>query len=103
MERIQLIANLYWNQRACIKLEHGLSDEIMIKRGVRQGCVLSQCLFNLYTEIIFRNITDFKGVTVGGVQINNLRYADNTVLVAKNEEDLQAVVDRINEAGKNST
>ena len=76
------------------------SDEIRIKRGVRQGCVLSPCLFNLYTDTIFRLIEDSKGVTIGGTQINNLRYADDTFMLTDSEEDLQNLVDKENKAGK---
>ena len=70
---IRLIVNLYWTQKAYLQLEQDLFGEIMIKRGVRQECVLSPCLFNLYTEIIFRHSADMEGVIVGGVNINNLR------------------------------
>ena len=97
---LKLIVNLYWTQRASIRLEKSLSDEIRIKRGVRQGCVLSPCLFNLYTETIFRHIEDSKGVTIGGTQINNLRYADDTVLLADSEENLQNMMNKVNEVGK---
>ena len=97
---IKLITNLYWTQKAYIQLEEELSDEIEIKRGVRQGCVLSPCLFNLYTEIIFRYVEQLRGVTVGGLNINNLRYADDTVLLADNEESLQSILNGVNEAGK---
>ena len=69
---LKLIVNLYWTQRASIRLEKSLSDEIRIKRGVRQGCVLSPCLFNLYTETIFTYMEDSKGVTIRGTQINKL-------------------------------
>ena len=87
--------NLYWTQKAYIQLEQDLSGEILIKRGVRQGCVLSPCLFNLYTEMIFRHIADTEGVIVGGVNINNLRYADDTVLLADSEESLQSILDQV--------
>ena len=97
---IRLIVNLYWTQKAYIQLEQDLSGEIMIKRGVRQGCVLSPCLFNLYTEMIFRHIEDMEGVIVGGVNINNLRYAHDTVLLADNEGSLQTILNEVNEAGK---
>ena len=97
---IRLIVNLYWTQKACIQLEQDLSGEIMIKRGVRQGCVLSPCLFNLYTDMIFRHIEDMEGVIVGGVNINNLRYADDTVLLADSEGSLQTILNEVNEAGK---
>ena len=95
-----MIVNLCWTQRASIWLEKSLSDEIPIKRGVRQGCVLSPCLFNLYTETIFRYIEDSKGVIIGGTRINNLRYADDTVLLANNEENLQNVMNKVNEVCK---
>ena len=97
---IRLIVNLYWTQKAYIQLEQDLSGEIMIKRGVRQGCVLSPCLFNLYTEMIFRHIEDMEGVIVGGVNINNLRYADDTVILADSEGSLQTILNEVNEAGK---
>ena len=79
--------------------EDGLSSEIHIKRGVRQGCVLSPCLFNLYTENIFGAINTNKGTTIGGRTINNLRYADDTVLLAT-EEDLQEILNEVNRIGK---
>ena len=62
--------------------------------------MLSPCLFNLYTETIFRHIGDSKGVTIGGTQINNLRYADDTVLLADSEENLQNMMNMVNEVGK---
>ena len=86
---ISLIRNLYWNPKAYMRTEDGLSPEIRIKRGVRQGCVLSPCLFNLYTENIFGAINTTKGIMIGGTTINNLRYADDTVLLAETAEDLQ--------------
>ena len=64
----------------------------MIKRGVCQGCVLSPCLFNLYKEVIFIHIEDMENVIVGGVNINNLRYADDTVLLTDSEGSLQTIL-----------
>ena len=61
-----------------------LSDEIRIHRGVRQGCVASLTLFNLYTENIFRHMINMKGVNVGGTHYNILRYADDTVGIKSN-------------------
>ena len=86
---IRLITNLYWEQTASVRVEQDMSQEVDIRKGVRHGCVLSPTLFNLYTETIFRHISNVKGVTVGGRNINNLRYADDTVLLAENEKDLQ--------------
>lgn len=98
---LRLIVTLYWTQRAAIRLERGTSENFEIKRGVRQGCILSPSLFNLYTENIFRSIDNSNlGIKVGGYRINNLRYADDTVLLAENEEDLQKIVDIINTSGK---
>ena len=95
---ISLIRNLYWNQKAytVMRTEDGLSPEIQIKRGVRQGCVLSHCLFNLYSENIFGAINTNKGITIGGTTISNLRYADDTVLLAETEEDLQEILNEVN-------
>ena len=66
-----------------------------MKKGVRQGCVLSPALFNLYTDIIFRNIDQRPGIKIGGHTINNLRYADDTVLLAENETELQQILDTV--------
>ena len=97
---ISLIRNLYWNQKAYMRTEDGLSPEIHMKRGVRQGCVLSPCLFNLYSENIFGAININKGIKIGGTTINNLRYADDTVLLAETEEDLQEILNEVNRIGK---
>ena len=69
-----------------------MSESLKIKRGVRQGCVLSPSLFNLYMEHIFRQIDELPGVKIGGRNINNLRYAE---LLAETEEDLQKTVDQV--------
>ena len=66
---ITFIKNLYWTQKAYIKLENTVSNDIKIKRGVRQGCVLSPSLFNLYTEHIFRSLEDLEGVNIGGMNV----------------------------------
>ena len=63
-----------------------------IKRGVRQGCVLSPDLFNMYSEIIMKDLVDLDGIKFGGRNINNIRYADDTVLIADSEEKLQTLV-----------
>ena len=91
---------MYWEQTAVVRTEHGITEEFQVKKGVRQGCVLSPSLFNLYTEKIFREIEDMEGVNVGGHNINNLRYADNTSLLALEEQKLQNLLNTVNDKGK---
>ena len=79
---VRIIANLYWQQKAAIKIEEELSPYIAIQRGVRQGCVLSPYLFNIYTEFIFREVEELEGININGKNINNIRYADDTALLA---------------------
>ena len=69
------------------------SSEFFIRRGVRQGCILSPKLFNLYTDPIFRETEDSSGVNIGGANITNIRYADDTVLLAESENALQILID----------
>ena len=69
---IRLIIKLYWEQKASVRVEQNMFDEVDVKRGARQGCVLSPTLFNLFRETISRHITNMKGVTVGGRNISNL-------------------------------
>ena len=71
-----------------------------IKRGVRQGYVLSPDLFSLYSEIIMRNIKGQSGIQVGGHNINNLRYADDTILISENEKDLQQLLNIVESKSK---
>ena len=97
---IQIISKLYWEQSACVRTESGMTSDFKIKKGVRQGCVLSPNLFNLYTEKIFREVEHMKGINIGGVNINNLRYADDTVLLAEDPMFLQALLTAVNEKGK---
>ncbi|GFS18259.1 endonuclease-reverse transcriptase [Elysia marginata] len=68
-----VIANLYWQQRTKIRIDTNMSEAVKIKSGVRQGCVMSPAIFNLYTEYIFRTIDNIPGLTVGVININNLR------------------------------
>jgi len=98
---VAIISRLYWNQITRIKTNTSLSDAVNIKKGVRQGCVLSPSLFNIYTEYIFRGLESMPGVKVGGRLINNLRYADDTALMAESSEDLQNLVTAVkNESAK---
>ena len=78
-------------------MQNQLSPLIPIQRGVRQGCVLSPYLFNIYTEFIFREANELKGITIHGLNVNNLRYADDTALIADDKDNLQKVVDKVKE------
>ena len=90
---VHLLASLYWNQTACVQRDGEYSEYIKIRRGVRQGCVMSLDLFNYYSEMILPELEVEKGLKVGGQNITNLRYADDTVLLAKSVEDLQKLLD----------
>ena len=83
---LRVIRNLYWEQAATIKTDNDCSVYKPICKGGRQGCVFSPHLFNIYNNIILRNIKHHENVRVGGNNINNLRYADDTVLIADSEE-----------------
>ena len=81
-----LLRNLYAGQEAAVRTGHGTTDWFQIGKGVRQGCILSPCLFNLYAEYIMRNTgleETQAGIKIAGRNINNLRYADDTTLMAK--------------------
>ena len=84
-----LLRNLYAGQEATVRTGHGRTDWFQTRKGVRQGCILSPCLFNLYAEYIMKNtgLDDAQaGIKVSGRNINNLRYADDTTLMAESEE-----------------
>ena len=90
---LRLLRNLYWDQTAAVRVDNELSGWAKILRGVRQGCVLSPDLFSLHSEIILRHLNDCSDISVGGRLINNIRYADDTALIATSEEDLQKLLD----------
>lgn len=94
---IRCIQNLYWNQTATVRIGDLETEEIPINRGVRQGCILSPLLFNIYSEKIFEEAINSmeKGIKVNGQFINNVRYADDTTLMAHTVEDLQELVDAV--------
>ena len=84
-----LLRNLYAGQEATVRTGHGTTDWFQIGRGVRQGCILSPCLFNLYAEYIMRSARLDEapaGIKTAGRNISNLRYAEDTILVAESEE-----------------
>ena len=91
-KELRIVRNLYWDQTAAVRIDGDYSAYKNIKRGVRQGCVMSPDLFNLYSEIILRNIEDSPGLKVNGETINNIRYADDTVLLADSLENLQSLL-----------
>ena len=94
---IRIITKLYWEQRAVVKVDDDRSGWVNIERGVRQGCVLSPDLFSLYTQLVMNEITELDGIKIGGRNINNIRYADDMVLLADTEEKLQRLMDELNE------
>ena len=84
-----LLRYLYAGQDATVKTGHGTTNWFQIRKGVLQGCILSPCLFNLYAEYITQNARPYEtqaGIKIARRNINNLRYADDTTLVAENEE-----------------
>ena len=92
---LRIIRNLYWNQSATVRIEGEFSEYKQIKRGVRQGCVLSPDLFNIYSETIIRTLGDSPGIKINGENINNIRYADDTALISDSKENLQLLLDKV--------
>ena len=93
-----LLRNLYAGQEATVRTGHGTTDRLQIGKGVCQGCILSPCLFNIYAEYIMRNagLEEAKaGIKIGGRNINNLRYADDTTLMAESEEELKILLMKV--------
>ena len=87
-----LLRNLYAGQEAAGRTGHGTTDWFQIGKGVSQGCILSPCLFNLYAEYVTRNAgleEAQAGIKIARRNINNLRYADDTTLMAESEEELK--------------
>ena len=95
---ICLLRNLYAGQEATVRTGHGTTDWFQIGKGVRQGCILSSCLFNFYGEYIMRNAgleETQAGFKIAGRNINNLRYADDTTLMAESEEELKSLLMKV--------
>ena len=87
-------------QEATIRTGHGTTDWFQIGKGVRQGCILSPCLFNFYAEYIMRNsgLEEAQvGIKIAGRNISNLRYADDTTLMAESEEELKSLLMKVKE------
>ena len=97
---ICLLRNLYAGQEATVRTGHGKTDWFQIGKGICQGCILSPCLFNLYAEYIMRNAgleETQAGIKIAGRSISNLRYADDTTLVAESEEELKSLLMKVKE------
>ena len=95
-----LLRNLYADQEATARTGHGTTDWFQIGKGVSQGCILSPCLFNLYAEYIIRNAgleEAQAGIKITGRNINNLRYADDTTLMAESKEELKSLLMKVKE------
>ena len=92
------LENQYAGQEATVRTGHGITDWLQIGKGVCQGCILSPCLFNLYAEYIMRNAgleETQAGIKIAGRNINNLRDADNTTLMAESEEELKSLLMKV--------
>ena len=95
-----LLRNLYAGQEATFRTGHGTTGWFQIGKGVHQGCILSPCLFNLYAEYIMRNSgldESQAGIKTAGRNINHLRHADDTTLIAESDEKLKSLLMRIKE------
>uniref|UniRef100_A0A4W2HQU3 RNA-directed DNA polymerase n=1 Tax=Bos indicus x Bos taurus TaxID=30522 RepID=A0A4W2HQU3_BOBOX len=95
---IYLLRNLYAGQEATVRTGHGTTDWFQIGKGVHQGCILSPCLFNFYAEYIMRNAgleETQAGIRIARRNINNLRYADDTTLMAESEEELKSLLMKV--------
>ena len=101
---ICLLRNLYASQEATVRTSYGTTDWFQIGKGVRQGCILSPCLFNFYAEYIMRNTgleESQAGIKIAGRNINNLRYADDTTLMAESEGELKSLLMKVKGRVKN--
>ena len=93
-----ILRNLYASQKATVRTGHGTTDWFQIGKGVHQGCILSPCLLNFYAEYIMRNAgleEAQAGIKIAGRNINNLRYADNTTLMAENEREIKSLLMKV--------
>ena len=95
-----LLRNLYARQEATVRTRHGTTDWFQIGKGIRQGCILSACLFNLYAEYIMKNAgleEAQAGIKIAGRNMNNFRYADDITLMAESEEELKSLLMKVKE------
>ena len=97
---ICLLRNLYAGQEATVRTGHGTTDWLQRGKGVHQGCILLPCLFNLHAEYIMRNAEleeTQAGIKIAGRNINHLRYADDTTIMAESEEELKSLLMKVKE------
>ena len=95
-----LLRSLYAGQEATVRTGHGITDWFQIGKGLHRGCILSPCLFNFYAEYIMRNAgleEAQAGIKIAGRNLNNLRYADDTTLMAESEEELKSLLMKVKE------
>ena len=100
---ICLLRNLYAGQEATVRTGHGTTDWFQTGKGGRQGCILSPCLFNFYAEHIMRNAgleETQAGIQIAGRNINNLRYADDTILMVESKEELKSLLMKVKQASE---
>ena len=98
------LRNLYAGQEATVRTGHGTTDWFQIGKGVRQGCILSPCLFNFSGEYIMKNTgleETQAGIKIAGRNLNNLRYADDTALMAESGEELKSLLMKVKEESEN--
>ena len=95
-----LLRNIYAGQEATVRTEHGTTDWFQVGKGECQGCILSPCLFNFYADYIMRNTwleEAQAGIKIAGRNINNLRYVDDTTLMAESEKELKSLLRKVKE------
>ena len=100
-----LLRNVYAGQEVTVKTGYGTTERFQIGKGVRQSCILSPCLFNFYAEYIMRNagLAEAQaGIKISGRNINNLRYANDTILMAEKKEELKSLFMKVKEESKKS-
>ena len=101
-----LLRNLYAGQEATVRTGHGTTDWFQTGKGVCQGCILSPCLFNFYVEYIMRNAPldePQAGIKVAGRNINDLRYANDTTLMAESKEELKSLLMKVKEKSEKAS
>ena len=95
-----LLRNLYASEEATVRTVHETTDWFQVEKGIHQGCILSPCLFNFYAQYIMRNagLEEVQaGIEIAGRNLNHLRYADDTTLMAESEEELKSLLMKVKE------